>query len=150
MYDTFDSISTYLSIQALQLNPRKGGQVAKVETTKATSSHIPKDQWDAMSRVEKTAHIAKRKKKGGSKKPPGKTAKVARIGTKDKGETDGTTSELDKATSIAKTMNEHYINVIAAGCNMKADASGTHDDDQADNDGKAKPSVQKRKGKGQE
>ena len=150
MYDTFESVSTYLSIQAQQLNPRKSGQVAKIETTKATSAHIPKDQWDAMSRVEKTAHIAKRKKKGGGKsKPPGRTAKVARVGTNGKGETDGTTSDLDKATAIAKTMNEHYINGIAAGRSMEADASGTHDDGQADNDGKAKPSVGKRKGKGQ-
>ena len=101
-----------------------------------------------MSRAEKTAHIVKRKKKGG-KKPPGKNAKVARVGTKDKGEIDSTKSNLDKATIIAKTMQEHFINGVAAGRSLEADAPKQQDDIQADGDGKAKPSVQKRKGKGQ-
>jgi hypothetical protein len=147
-YNTFETVSNFLSIQALNLNPRKTGSVAKVRTTPNESTHVPKDEWEAMSRAEKTAHIAKRKKKGGKKSPAGKNAKVARVGTNDKGETDAK-SDLEKATAIAKTMQEQFISGIAAGRSLEADASEQQDDSQADGDGKAKPSVQKRKGKGQ-
>ena len=101
-----------------------------------------------MSRAEKTAHIVKRKKKGGKNKPAGKNAKVARIGKKDNGETDGK-SDLDKATAITKTMQEQFINGVAAGHSFEADASEQQDDIQADGDGKAKQTVQKRKEKDQ-
>ena len=93
----------------------------KACTTPNESTHIPKDEWEAMSRAEKTAHTAKRKKKGG-KKPAGKNAKVSRVGTKDKGETGGK-SDLEKATAIAKTMQEQFISGFAAGRSLEADAS---------------------------
>ena len=64
------------------------------------------------------------------------------------GETDGK-SDLEKATEIAKTMQEKFISGVAAGRSLEAEASEQQDDSQADGDGKAKPSVQKRKGKGQ-
>ena len=101
-----------------------------------------------MSRAEKTAHIAKRKKKGSKNKPAGKNAKVARLGTKDKGETDGK-SDLENATSIAKTMQEKFISGVAAGRSLEADASEQQDGSQADGYGKTKPFILKRKGKGQ-
>ena len=147
-YNTFETVSNFLSIQALNLNPRKTESFVKVRTTPKKSTHVPKDEWEAMSRAEKTSHIAKRKKKGSKNKPGGKNAKVDRVGTKDKGETDGK-SDLEKATAIAKTMQAQFISGVTDGRSLEADVSEQQDDSQADGNGNAKPSVQKRKGKGQ-
>ena len=47
-------------------------------------------------------------------------------------------------------MQEQFINGVASRRSLEVDASEQKDDSQAEGDGKAKPSVQKRKGKFQD